>query len=236
MLKMTKVELEKISDADIHFFIEKGMRGGISYINKRYSKANNKYCPDYDNTKPDKYIIYLHVNNLYRGAMSQYLPYGGFKWIKNNNETINEILNKSDNSLHGYFLEVDLDYPENLHEEHGDYPMAPEKIKIKTEWLSPYSSENANKFDIKTGNINNLVPNLMPKNNYVIHQRNLKYYLLHGLILKKGHKIVELKQSAWMKPYTDFNTQKRKEAINEANKNLLKLLNNAVYGKAMGKK
>ena len=114
--------------------------------------------------------------------------------------------------------------------------MAPEKIKIKTEWLSPYSSENANKFDIKTGNINNLVPNLMPKKNYVIHQINLKYYLLHGLILKKGHKLVEFKQSAWMKPYIDFNTQKRKEGINEANKNLFKLLNNAVYGKAMGKK
>ena len=176
------------------------------------------------------------MNNLYGGAMSEYLPYGGFKWVKVNNETVNRVLNKSDNSLHGYFLEVDLDYPENLHEEHGDYPMAPEKIKIKTEWLSPYSSENANKFDIKTGNINNLVPNLMPKKNYVIHQINLKYYLLHGLILKKGHKLVEFKQSAWMKPYIDFNTQKRKEGINEANKNLFKLLNNAVYGKAMGKK
>ena len=177
--------------------------------------------------------ILLTLNNLYGYAMSEYLPYGGFKWVKTTNETVNRILNKKDNSLHGYFLKVDLDYPQNLHEEHSDYPMAPEKIKIKTEWLSPYSLENANKFDIKTGNINKLAPNLMPKNNYVVHYRNLKYYLSQGLIFKKVHKILEFKQSAWMKPYIDFNTQKRKEATNEADKNLFKLLNNAVYGKTM---
>ena len=73
----------------------------------------------------------------------------------------------------------------------------------------------------------------MSKYNYVLHYRNLKYYLSQGLILKKVHKILEFKQSAWMKPYIDFNTQKRKEATNEADKNLFKLLNNAVYGKTM---
>ena len=52
------------------------MRGGISYVNKRYSKANNKYCPDYDKTKPEKHIAYIDMNNLYGGAMSEYLPYG----------------------------------------------------------------------------------------------------------------------------------------------------------------
>ena len=98
MLKMTKVELEKLSDADGHLFIEKGMRGGICYVNKRYSKANNKYCPEYDKTKPEKHIAYIDMNNLYGGAISEYLPYEGFKWIKSNNEIVNKILNKSDNS------------------------------------------------------------------------------------------------------------------------------------------
>ena len=88
--------------------------------------------------------------------MSEHLPHAGFNWVKTTNETVTRILNKKDNSLHGYFLEVDLGYPENLHEEHSDYPMAPEKIKIKTEWLSPYSLENENKLNIKTGNINKL--------------------------------------------------------------------------------
>ena len=74
MLKTTKVELKKIDNADLHLFIEKGMRGGISYINKRFSKANNKYCPDYDRTKPEKFITYLDMNNLYGQVVSEYLP------------------------------------------------------------------------------------------------------------------------------------------------------------------
>ena len=94
---------------------------------------------------------------------------------------------------------------------------------------SPYCLEIKNKYDIKSGGINTLVP----KKNYVVHYRNLKHYLLKGLTLKRVHRILEFKQSAWMKPYIDFNTQKRKEANNEADKNLFKLLNNAVYGKTM---
>ena len=79
MLKMTKTELEKINDPDKYMFFEQGMRDGVSYINKRYSKANNKYCPDYDKTKFEKYTTYLDMNNLYECAMSQYLPYANFK-------------------------------------------------------------------------------------------------------------------------------------------------------------
>ena len=99
--------------------------------------------------------------------------------------------------------------------------------------LSPFCLEIKNKYDIKSGDINKLVPNLMSRKNYVVNYRNLKYYLSQGLILKKVHRILEFKQSAWMKPYIDFNTQKRKEATNKADKNQLKLLDNAVYGKTM---
>ena len=94
--------------------------------------------------------------------------------------------------------------------------MAAEKIKIEDEMLSPYSSKIKNKYDIGTSSINKIVPNLMLKKNYVVHYRNLQYHLSQGLILKKVHKILEFKQSAWMKPYIDFNNQKRKEATNEA--------------------
>ena len=131
------------------------------------------------------------------------------------------------------FFEVDLNHSENLHEDHNDFPMAPEKIKIKEEMLSPYCLEIKEENNIKVGVSNKLIPNLIPKNNYIVHYRNLKYYLSKGLALKKVHRILEFKQSDWMKPYIDFNTQKRKEATNEADKNLFKLLNNAVYGKTM---
>ena len=110
--------------------------------------------------------------------------------------------------------------------------MAPEKIKIEDEMLSPYSFEIKNEYDIKTGGINKSASNLIPKKNGV-HYKNSQYYLSQGLIVKKVHRILEFKQSDWMKPYIDFNTQKRKEATNEADKNLFKLLNNAVYGKTM---
>ena len=79
MLKITGVELEKITDIGMYLFIKKGLRGGISYIAKRYSKANKKYIKNYDPTKLSKYISYLDMNNLYGWAMSGYLPYGGFK-------------------------------------------------------------------------------------------------------------------------------------------------------------
>ena len=83
MLKMTGVKLEKISDIDKYLFIEKGLRGGISYIAKRYNEANSEYMKNYDPTKLSKYIEYLDKNNLYGWAMSGYLPYSGFKWLKN---------------------------------------------------------------------------------------------------------------------------------------------------------
>ena len=99
--------------------------------------------------------------------------------------------------------------------------------------LSPYSRENAQKFDIKTGTINKLVPSSVAKKKYVVHYRDLKYYLSEGLLLRKVYRIPEFKQSDWMKPYIDFNTERRKEATNETDKNLFKLLNNAVNGKTM---
>ena len=79
MLKMTEIELALISDIEMYLFVEKGMRGSISYIAKRYSKANNKYMKSYDVNEPSKFIMYLDANNLYDWAMSQYLPYGGFE-------------------------------------------------------------------------------------------------------------------------------------------------------------
>ena len=94
----------------MYLFIEKGLRGGISYIAKRYAKANNKYMKNYDPTKPSIYILYLDLNNLHGWAVSSYLPYGGFKWLKNaDNFGLNSV---SENSPIGYILEVDLKYHE----------------------------------------------------------------------------------------------------------------------------
>ena len=118
MLKMTKIELENINDPDKYIFIEKEMRGGISYINKRYNKGNNEYYSDYDSEKPKTYITYLNINNLYGHATSQYLPYASFKWVNNINEIEQKLMKIKNDSSPGYTLEVDLEYPKNLHYEH----------------------------------------------------------------------------------------------------------------------
>ena len=113
MLKMTKVELEKISDPDQYIFIEKGMRRGISYISKRYSKTNNEHCSDYGSEKTKTYITYLDMNNLYGDAVTQYLPYANFKWVNNINEMEQKLMKIKSNRSTGYILEVDLEYQKN---------------------------------------------------------------------------------------------------------------------------
>ena len=174
----------------MNLFIEKGMRGDISYISKRYSKANNKYMKCYDSSKESKSIMYLDANNLYGWAMSQYLPYSGFKWL--NKEEISDFcLNSiSENSFVGYILEVDLEYPGKLHNSHSDYLSAPEKLEITQNMLLKYFSDIANKYGMKIDVVNKLVPNLRNKKNYVVNYRNLRFYLSLGIKLNKIHRIL----------------------------------------------
>ena len=233
MLKMTNVNLELMTDVDMYQFIEKGLRGGISYIANRYGKANNKYMKEYDEKAPSKYIMYLDANNLYGWAMSQYLPTGGFRWLSED-EINNFNLGKYEKDHNnGFIFEVDLGYPKNLHELHNDYPLAPEKVKVQNEMLSEYCKKIANKYDISTGLVSKLIPTLKNKKNYVIHYRNLQLYLDLGLKIKKVHRVLEFNQSPWMKKYIDFNTEKRKHAKNSFEKDFFKLMNNSVFGKTM---
>ena len=142
---MDKIELKLISDIDKHLLIEKGMRGGISYIAKRYNKANNKYVKDYDSSEKSIYIIYLDTNNSYGWGMSQYLLYGGFKWLNQKEIDKFDENSISENSSNGYILEVDLKYPNELHQLHNDYPLTPEKLEISNDMLSKYCSDIAKK-------------------------------------------------------------------------------------------
>ena len=230
MLKMTETELELISDVDMFQFIEKGMRGGISYIANRYGKANNKYMENYNPEETSKYIMYLDANNLYGWAMIQYLPTGGFEWLTEKEVDLSKY---NDESEKGLILEVDLEYPQELHDLHNDYPLAAEKIKVTEDMLSPYCREIAEKFKVKVGLVKKLVPTLSNKERYVLHYRNLQLYMSLGLKLTKIHRALEFNQSPWLKPYIDFNTKKRAEAKNSFEKDFFKLMNNSVFGKTM---
>ena len=160
MLKMSDIKLELIADIDMYQFIEKGMRGGISYIANRYGKANNKYMKTYDEKAPSKYIMYLDANNLYGWAMSQYLPTGGFKWMTEKQINKINLAQYNDDNKKGLILEVDLEYPKKLHELHNDYPCVPEKVKVTADMLSNYCKKIAKKHNIKTGLVHKLIPTL----------------------------------------------------------------------------
>ena len=98
---------------------------------------------DYDSNKPSTFITYFDNNNLYGWAMSEYLPYGEFKWLKNVNEL--DVMSINEKSDVGYILEVDLEYPEELHELHNDYLLASEKLAVTDDMLSTYCKKIADK-------------------------------------------------------------------------------------------
>ncbi|CAH1099545.1 unnamed protein product [Psylliodes chrysocephalus] len=211
MLKYTQIELELLTDIDMLHFFNKGIRGGVAQCSKRKAEANNTFLPNFDPLKPESYIMYLDATNLYGAAMSEPLPYGNFKWIDTNFD-YNSVENDSSK---GYVLEVDLEYPPNLHDTHNDLPFCPENI---TPPKSKYPK---------------LIPNLYHKKKYIIHYRNLKQCLKYGLKLTKIHRILEFSQSAWLKKYIDLNTNLRNKAKNDFEMELFKLLVNAIFGKAL---
>ena len=118
--------------------------------------------------------------------MSEYLPYGEFKWVKNVDGF--DVMSVSEKSDAGYIFEVDLDYPNELYELHNDYPLAPEKLFVSNDMLSAYCKKIADEYDIKVGDVKKLVPNLGKKTKYVLHYRNLQLYLSLGMKLTKIHR------------------------------------------------
>ena len=138
-----------------------------------------------------------------------------------------------ENSEKGFIAEVDLEYPEELHDLHNDYPVAPEKVKVTKDMLSDYCNKIAKKYGISTGLVSKLIPTLGNKEKYVLHYRNLKLYTDLGLKITKVHRVLEFNQSPWLKQYIDFNTEKRKNSKNDFEKDFVKLMNNSVFGKTM---
>ena len=119
MLKITEVELELLRDVEMLLMIERGMRGVHSNAFCRFSQANNKYMKEFDENKPSKFIVYLDANNLYGWAMSKPLPVGGFKWLKWDEAIEWERIVEEEDV--GCFLEIDLEYPDELHDLHNDF-------------------------------------------------------------------------------------------------------------------
>ena len=235
MLKLPGIEIDLVYEQEMYEMIEAGLRGGMTQTTCKKVEANNKYMgSDYDKNKASSYINYLDANNLYGLSMIQKLPYRSLKW--DDKITEDDIINY-DNGRTGFILEVDLEYPKELHDLHNDYPLAPEVMNVKANMLSEkqveiYKLINGSK-EPKDEKTNKLILNLNDKNKYVVHIRTLQFYLKHGLKLKKIHRAIKFEQKEILKPYIEFNTEKRKNARNDFEKDIFKLLNNAVFGKTM---
>ena len=163
--------------------------------------------------------------------MSEYLHYSEFEWLKSVDEL--DVMSINKKSDVGHILEGDLECPKELHDLHNDYPLAPQKLTVTNDILSKYCKSIADKYDIKVGDIKKLIPNLANKSKYVVHYRNVQLYLSLGMKLRKIHRVLQFKQSNWMKKYIEFNTKKKICATNDSEKRFFKLMTNSVYGKTM---
>jgi hypothetical protein len=229
LLKLSGVKLDLISDPEIYLFLENSIRGGIFTISNRYASANDPRLPTFDSTKPSSYITYLDVNNLYGHAMTQALPLGDFRFLSRDEIDRLDIDSLSDDASQGYIFEVDLSYPKELHKLHSDFPVAPQRVKVTADMLSPYCKSLAHDHVLTE----KLVPNLYDKVKYVTHYRNLKLYKRLGLTITAVHRVLTFTQSPWMRSFIQLNTRLRQQAKSEFEKDFFKLMNNAVFGKSM---
>ncbi|KAK3700421.1 hypothetical protein QZH41_004481 [Actinostola sp. cb2023] len=205
MLKMTRIRLELLTDVDMLLMVEKGIRGGVSMISKRYAQANNKYMKDYKKEEDSVFIKYLDANNLYGWAMSEPLPTHGFKWMSASKLRCWE--------KYSCILEVDLEYPEELHALHDEYPLAPEHLVLSK--------------------VGKLVPTTRNRTQYVVHHHTLKLYESLGMKIIQIHRGIVFHESDWLKKYIHLNTELRTAAKNDFEKDFFKLMNNSVFGKTM---
>ena len=232
--KMTGESVENLTNNDMYTLFRENIRGGICTTgSKRYTTANNKYLPDYDKSKPSTFNIYVDANNLYGYGMISSLPKGDYKFVKNTEKFTEEfILNYDfDNEEKGYYFIVNLECPKELHDKFNDYPLAPESLKPEA---SPFMKEQSEKLKHKIIQTKKLCLTLNDKTNYGVFGKLLQLYLDLGMKIKEMKQVISFKQSKWLKPYIDFNTNQRAKAKKQGKKfevNFYKLMNNAVYGK-----
>ncbi|KAJ4445491.1 hypothetical protein ANN_07299 [Periplaneta americana] len=215
MLKLTGVELQLIKDMTMLLLFEQGIRGGICQCVTRHAVANDPKSDNFDDSKSPSAIYYVDANNLYGFAMSQKLPYGGFAWLTDEEIHHFDLQAVNDDSEIGYVLEVDIEYPNHLFEKHRDLPFCAEFAKPPD------------------GKHKKLLTTLHSKQNYVAHYKLLQQAVDHGLQIVKIHRAIKFKQSHWLKQYIDLNTEMRRNANNDFEKDFFKLMNNAVFGKTM---
>ena len=239
--KMTKEKIHLLQDPDLYSLFERGIRGGLTFVNKHRSKSEIFKVNDVEQKKT---ILYIDENNLYGKALSEPLPHSNFHDL--NMEEINNLFPNSDSILKlnknddmGYLFEVDLDYPPKIHKKTQDFPLAPESGEVTEDMLSPFMKKLLNKIHTERGDkpsfksCRKLLLTQYNKKNYVVHYALLQFFLQEGMVLNKIHRVVSFTQKPFLEPYIKFNSERRATARNAFEKDFYKLKNNSLFGKCM---
>lgn len=203
MLKVTKVNLDLISDPKMYDFLTRGTRGPLIHSLPGMAKANNKYMRNFDPRLPSEYLACIEAKNLTEWAMSQSLPLSNFRFLSKDEVDRIDFQNVPHDGSIGYMLEVDLKYPADLHKSHRSLPFCPDG---REKGLGPTTS-------------------LTDKKNYVIHLKNLQLCLQHGLVIEKIHQVLSFRQECWLKPYVELNAYLSKGAENEFKEHIFNSMN-----------
>jgi hypothetical protein len=231
--KMTGETIELLQDLEMYNFFERGIRGGMTFVNKHVVRNE---IVTHNQAEFTQHLAYIDQNNLYASSLSKPLPYSKFSWVEDlTHFTRDYILSLDEDGEWGYTLEVNLGYPQHLHNKTADFPLAPETAFITEDMLSDFmfifhQTLNPN---IPYKASRKLLLTQYNRQHYIVHFAVLKFYLSMGLILDKVHRVIKYKQKAWLKPYIDFNSQQRALSSNDFDKAFYKLKNNALFGKTM---
>ena len=232
LMKVTGQPIELLTDREHLEMCENLVRGGIaSCFESRHEKANNKHQVDFNPTIPSTYIMMFDANNLY-GSMMEHLPlpYGNFSF--RTNIDIEAILKTSESSATGYIVDCDLLYPDELHDIHSDFPLAPEKMIVNGNLLGSYQRSLAEKLAINTmSGQKKLLQTLYNKRRYTVHYLTLQLYVSLGMKVEKVHRVLQFSQSKWMQSYIRLNTEMRQSATSKFHQNHFKQMNNSAFGK-----
>ena len=224
-LKYTAVEVDLMHDQDMAQTIMDNIRGGLCFINQRSVGAGSLHEKMELKLYPNSKLFYVDQNNLYGFCLSMMLPWKNFRWMTPKEvAAFNPLTDIDPEGEKGFILEVDLDYPESLHVLHSSFPLAPENISITEDMLSPYSSECLKTVYGQTRyKAKKLTSTFQPRRNYLVHGKNLLYYIKSGLKLTKIHRIVTFTQGKIIAPYIEYCTRMRREAKTETEKNYWKV-------------
>ena len=253
-IKLSNTRLEIPTDIKMHDMIDQGLRGGISLVRHPISTANHPELEElYDPKKPQVFLSYTDINNLYGSVMMEALPTNNFCFVKDiegkqedridfgeevasysTEEWEKKIMALNDNDDIGFLFKVSIQYPVSLHDFHNELPFCAENIHIKQSMLSNYQNDLAQKFDLKRNNkMTKLTLTLSDKDDYVCHFRVLKQALNHGLKLKKKpHVILQFNQAPFLKKYILLHQDLRIKTESPLTKAFCKNQNNMVFGKS----